>query len=99
MAGAGRYQCSHNEKQRKKTGRSYDQQEKNDKDDLQSSQLGQMATVTNKSESVLRGPELQKSILMRRILSLALIWLRGVGDNFIHSTNIFTAYHVQKFSK
>jgi hypothetical protein len=72
---------------------------KNDSDDLQSSQPGQMATVTNKNESGLRGPELQKGILMRRILSLVLIWLRGVGDNFIHSTNIFTAYHVQKFSK
>lgn len=62
---------------------------KNDRDDLQSSQPGQMAAVANKSESVLRGLELQNCILMRRILSLVLIWLRGVGDNFIHSTNIF----------
>lgn len=51
-----------------------------------------------KNESILRGPQPQNCILMR-ILSLVLIWLRGVGDNFIHSTNIFAAYHVQKFSK
>lgn len=43
------------------------------------------------------GPQLQNCILTRRIFNFVIIWLRGVGDNFIHSTNIFTAYHVQSF--
>lgn len=44
-----------------------------------------------------QGPQRQNCILARRIFNSAVIWFRGVGDNFIHSTNIFTAYHVQSF--
>lgn len=36
---------------------------------------------------------------MRGIFNFVIIWLRGVGDNFIHSTNSFTAYHVQSLQK
>ena len=54
--------------------------------------------LCHRDESLIaQGPPRRNRISMRRIFNFAIIWLRGVGDNFIHPTNIFAAYHVQSF--